>query len=378
MNSEPDSPDTAERPLRAAMIGGGLNSAVGRVHEIAMRMDSKFELVAGCFSRHEDVNRETGRAYRVAPERLHATAEALFEAERGQVDVIVIAAPSDVHAPLIHAALDHDYIVITDKPTVATVAEAEALLTRLGPETDRLFTIFNYTGYSAVREMKRIIGDGEIGTVFKLMIEMPQDGFLRMNNQNSADAIQDWRLKDGEICGLSLDLFTHIHSLALYLTGAHPADAWAKMRSISQVAPDLIDEVDAIVEYDTGMIMNAWYGKAALGYRNGLRIRAFGTEGSLQWLQMNPEEIMMADRFGDMHFKDRLSMDATVANAMRYNRFKGGHPAGFIEAFANYYSDIAGAMHAPANPIGTNLIGLQAAVEGLKLARDMELAHPRH
>jgi hypothetical protein len=25
----------------------------------------------------------------------------------------------------------------------------------------------------------------------------------------------------------------------------------------------------------------------------------------------------------------------------RYNRFKAGHPAGFIEAFANNYSDIA-------------------------------------
>ena len=35
------------KPIKVAMIGGGVNSAVGRVHEIAMKMDNEFDLVAG-------------------------------------------------------------------------------------------------------------------------------------------------------------------------------------------------------------------------------------------------------------------------------------------------------------------------------------------
>ena len=359
-----------EQPLRAAMIGGGVNSAAGRVHEIAMRMDGKFELVAGCFSRHAESNGDSGRVYGVAPDRVYPSSEALLNAERGRVDVIVIAAPSNVHAQLIHAALDRDYTVITDKPTVATVSEAEALLERLGPETDRLFTIFNYTGYPAVREMKRVIGEGEIGTVFKLMIEMPQDSFLRMKNTGSAGAVQDWRLHDDEICGLSLDLFTHIHSLALFLTGAHPVNAWASMRSISQLSPGLIDEVDAIVEYDSGMVMNAWFGKAALGYRNGLRVRAFGTRGSLEWEQMNPEIILHADSTGDLHIIDRVSPRSKIACQQRYNRFKGGHPAGFIEAFANYYSDISDGIKT--GRCSPHLFSLQSVAEGVAWAERIQ------
>lgn len=365
--------DEHSDPLKTAMIGGGLNSAVGRVHEIAMRMDGKFDLAAGCFSRHAKINEQTGREYRVNPTRVYATPQLLFEQERGKLDVIVIATPSNTHGELIHQALDHDFTVITDKPTVATVAEAESLLERLGPETKKLFTIFNYTGYPIVREMKSLIEAGAIGDVFKLMIEMPQDGFLRMKNMNAANNIQAWRLKDGEICGLSLDLFTHIHSLALFLTGAKPVNAWASMRSVSQVAPGLIDEVDAIVEYDNGMLLNAWYGKAALGYRNGLRVRVFGMRGSMHWDQMNPEGLMLTDACGDLHIRDRMSIDTAVLSAMRYNRFKGGHPAGFIEAFSNYYSDIATSIKASGkSPCSRNLISLEMSTEGLGLCANIQ------
>ena len=74
---------------------------------------------------------------------------------------------------------------------------------------------------------------------------------------------------------------------------------------------------------------------------------------------------MMADRFGDIHFKDRLSIDVTVANAMRYNRFKGGHPAGFIEAFSNYYHDVATVIKQSGEK--NNILSVADATEGLRL-----------
>ena len=36
---------------------------------------------------------------------------------------------------------------------------------------------------------------------------------------------------------------------------------------------------------------------------------------------------------------ERGRTELREANDARYNRFKAGHPAGFVEAFANIYSD---------------------------------------
>ncbi|MEK7856197.1 MAG: gfo/Idh/MocA family oxidoreductase, partial [Acidobacteriota bacterium] len=83
-----------------------------------------------------------------------------------------------------------------------------------------------------------------------------------------------------------------------------------------------------------------WFSKSALGHRNGLNLRIYGSEGSAEWCQANPEELLLAFSDGRREILDRASA-VSVANQLRYNRFKSGHPAGFIEAFANLYADIA-------------------------------------
>ncbi|HVK99969.1 MAG TPA: hypothetical protein VM553_09160 [Dongiaceae bacterium] len=87
--------------------------------------------------------------------------------------------------------------------------------------------------------------------------------------------------------------------------------------------------------------MVSWWGKSALGYRNGLRIRVYGSEGSAEWYQMDPETLRFADNKGSSISVDRGASAAGLAMESRYNRFKAGHPSGFIEAFANLYADMA-------------------------------------
>jgi predicted dehydrogenase len=179
-------------------------------------------------------------------------------------------------------------------------------------------------------------------------------------------AIQPWRLQDGEVACVTLDLFVHLHSLVHFVCGGRAEEVTAWSRSISGVAPGLIDEVDAIVRYDSGLVVNAWYGKAVLGYRNGLRLRVFGTRGSLQWHQEDPELMWAADAEGNRMLLDRLSSGSEVTMEARYQRFKAGHPAGFIEAFANYYCDIAEAIRTGRPP--DLLIPLSKVEEGLRVA----------
>lgn len=362
-----NTPKAISKPIKVAMIGGGVNSAVGRVHEIAMKMDNEFDLVAGCFSRNAEFNAESGRQYNVPVHKLYPSAEALIDAVADEVDAVVIATPIKSHAQYIHLALDHNLRVISDKPLLANVQECKELLARIEPDNTQVFSIFNYTGYPAVREMKRRVESGAIGHVFKVMVEMPQDSYMRLTNQNKTKAIQAWRLEDGDISCVSLDLFVHLHSLVNFVCGNTPQAVNAWQRAITNVAPGLIDEVDAVIQYSNNLMVNAWYGKAVLGYRNGLRIRVFGSKGSLQWHQESPELIEAADEAGNRMLLDRISTDSSITAQPRYNRFKAGHPSGFIEAFANYYADIAQAMRD--EKLNTYTLSTGVAAEGLALSQ---------
>lgn len=356
--------------IRTAMIGGGLNSAVGRTHEIAMKMDNRFQLVAGCFSRQPEVNAQTGAAYGVERARVYATPEALLKGETGKIDAVVIATPIGVHDQYIHLALDHGLTVICDKPLLANLTQCRKLLAKVSADSPRVYSIFNYTGYPAMREIRRRVAAGEIGEVFKIMAEMPQDSYLRLKNQGRTSAIQRWRLVDGEVSCLSLDLFVHLHSLVNFITNARPQQVSAWSRAISGVAPGLVDEVDAVIRYDGNLMVNAWYGKAALGYRNGLKIRVFGSRGSYEWVQEEPETVTHANAVGDRLTIDRISATSAVTTESRYNRFKAGHPSGFIEAFANYYWDIADAMAAAR--LNDYTLSTGVAVEGIAVCHAIQ------
>ena len=80
------------------------------------------------------------------------------------------------------------------------------------------------------------------------------------------------------------------------------------------------------------------------GLPQWLRVRIFGDKGAAEWVQTDPEFIWLSDRFGARSMINRASPGVQVANQDRYSRFKPGHPAGFIEAFANYYYDLANSL----------------------------------
>jgi hypothetical protein len=56
---------------------------------------------------------------------------------------------------------------------------------------------------------------------------------------------------------------------------------------------------------------------------------------------MDPEFLSLRSTDGKDSRVHRGSLGCLVASHDRYNRFKAGHPGGFIEAFANMYADIA-------------------------------------
>lgn len=376
MDTSPRTARPVSRPFRVAFLGGNDRSAIGRTHRIAIEMDRQFQLVAGCFSRRAEVNQASAEAYGVPQERTYASLAQLLAAERSALDAIAILTPTDQHHDEVLACLDAGLPVICEKALAASSADAERIQQRLRERQGFLAVTYNYSGYPMVRELKALIAAGILGRLRQIQIEMPQESFSTVDASGQPRAPQNWRLRDGTIPTVSLDLGTHLHSLVNFVTGEQPLRLVAHSTSLGNF-PQVVDSVSCIVEYSAEIECNFWFSKAALGQRNGLRLRVFGELGSAEWAQEQPELLVTADNRGNRQLRDRASEHIDQANLPRYTRFKAGHPAGFIEAFANYYHDVAVALddHLNRKCCSTPYVfGIEESLEGLRLFEAVALS----
>ena len=358
------------RPLRLACLGGGYYSAIGRCHNAALSIDHRFEVMAGCFDLDPEANVFSAMQYGVSRDRTYSTIDELLRNESSNVDAFVILTPTDQHAAHVIQCLERRVPVICEKALAVSIDEARKIEEALASTNGFLAVIYNYLGYPMVRELRAMIAAGRLGTVSQIHVEMPQEGFLRCDEHGEPVVPQDWRLRDHDVPTISLDLAVHLHAFVNFLTHETPMDVAALAGSFGNFR-GIIDNVFCISQYSGALQCSFWFGKSALGYRNGLRVRIFGDKGAAEWVQTDPEFIWLSDRFGARSMIDRASPGVQVANQDRYSRFKPGHPAGFIEAFANYYYDLADSLevrHGIAQHALDDLVyGLPTAMQGIKL-----------
>jgi predicted dehydrogenase len=352
-------------------VGGAPNSAAGYAHYVASRMDGVWRLEAGAFSRNADTNRAAADTYGVPPSRTHDSLDALLTNESGAIDAVVVLTPTPDHARMVEQLLRRGLPVICEKALAMTSAEARALQELCAVENGFLAVIYNYSGYPMVRELRAMIREGVLGEILHFQAEMPQEGFLRTDDKGNKPVPQDWRQKDGPVPTLHLDLAVHLHELVFYLTGEKPLEVVADQASRGWFP--VIDNVSCLARYSNEMQGQLWFSKCALGHRNGLRLRIYGSKASAEWYQLNPEEILLSFADGRRQIFDRAAA-AKVASLPRYNRFKAGHPAGFNEALANLYVDIHAALgryKATGKQESDEVFGADLAVEGLEFLEAM-------
>lgn len=323
------------KKLRIGIIGGGINSAVGYAHFSAINLSNKYEIFCGSFSRKDEINIETGRIYGVLPNHLYNDYQSMIISEKNYIDLVVILTPTNQHYEQILFCIEHNLPIICEKSLTTNYDEIEKI--KLLNKNNFLSVVFNYLSYPMVKELKEIINRGDLGKILQIQIEMQQEGFLRLKN-NEPLKPQSWRLIDGKVPTISLDLGTHVYSLVKFLTNEIPIEVISVENNFGNFE-NVIDDINYMIKYSNGVICNCWISKTALGNRNGLRIRVYGTKGSSEWFQSEPEYLKMADNTGKLYTVDRSSDISTISKENRYNRFKIGHPAGFIEALANFYED---------------------------------------
>jgi predicted dehydrogenase len=103
------------------------------------------------------------------------------------------------------------------------------------------------------------------------------------------------------------------------------------------------DNAHIMLRFNNGAKGMMWASMVAAGHLHGLRIRVYGEKGSLEWVQEQPDELILRLVDGRHQILSR-GFDWLSPAVRRASRLWPGHPEGYLEVFANIYSDIADAV----------------------------------
>jgi predicted dehydrogenase len=312
--------------IQTAMVGGGIGGFIGEIHRMAIRLDDRFQLVAGALSSDAD------RAMQSADElgiRGYATWEELFENEKKNIECVVIVTPNESHAEIATEALQAGYHVILDKPMTRTLKEAVALAKTVASSNCVFAMTYTYTGYPMVRQMKQRIASGEIGKVRAVSVDYRQ-GWLAEPIELDGQKQASWRTdprKSGT--GALGDIGSHAEQLVRFTTGLAIEQVRGDVHSIVK-GRKVDDHACVQLKMEGGVVGDLVCSQVCTGERNSVSIRVWGDKGSLTWFHDSCDELKYTA-------KDNTE---TISHCIN-NRAPSGHPAGFVEAFANLYRDCA-------------------------------------
>lgn len=349
--------------LRMGMVGGGPGSFIGPVHRIAAELDREIELVAGAFSSDPARSRAAGESYRIDGARAYPDLDTMLreEAKRSDgIDFVAVTTPNFHHLPAVRAALAWGLPVICDKPATATLAEAEEMA-RLVHDAGLPFALtYTYSGYPLAREARARVAAGAIGAVRKVVVEYPQ-GWLA---GEAAGKQAEWRVDPSRAGagGCIADIGVHAFHLAEFVTGLRVTRILA---DLGAVVPSrlLDDDCQILLRFENGARGALLASQISVGERNGLRIRVYGDAGGLDWKQENPNVLVLH------HIDGRTELiqagDASLGvDAVAGSRTPGGHPEGYLEAFANIYRDFARQLRGEP---GSLVPGMEDGLRGMRL-----------
>ena len=331
------------RRLRLGMVGGGQGAFIGAVHRIAARLDDRYELVAGAFSSDPGRGRASAAELGVSHERAYGSyAEmAAAEAARGDgIDIVAIVTPNHLHHGPATAFLEAGIHVICDKPLTTTLADALDLAETVR-RTGLVFGLtHNYTGYPMVRQAREMVLAGKLGAIRVVQVEYPQD-WLSEKIEDAGHKQAAWRTdpKQAGPAGSVGDIGTHAHNLATFITGLELTELCAELTTFVP-GRALDDNAHMLLRFDGGARGHLWVSQVAPGNENGLNIRIYGETGGIYWRQDHPDYLHYSPLGEPPRALTRGGAGAGPA-AARVTRVPPGHPEGYLEGFANIYSDIA-------------------------------------
>ena len=340
---------TAEetRKVRVGMVGGGPGAGIAETHRTAMRLDDRYVIVGGVFSRDPEKSLAAANKLHLPEDRIYTDYVAMAEAESrrkdNRIDAVVIVTQTASHYEIARKFLEAGINVICDKPLCLKLAEAKEL-TNLVDRGGLIFCLtHNYSGYAMVRHAARMVRNGDLGKVRVVQAEHASGWAVKLLEKEGHPQAA-WRT-DPQVLGdasVLYDLGTHAHHLSRFVTGLEITEVAAEMNQIVE-GRAIKDNANLLLRFSNGARGALWASMAAVGNEHGLRIRVYGDRGSLAWHHEDPHHLRYCPIDGAPQVlaqgADWLSIDAR-----RWTRVGLGHPEGFFEAFANLYTEVADAL----------------------------------
>ncbi|MEM7069381.1 MAG: Gfo/Idh/MocA family oxidoreductase [Pseudomonadota bacterium] len=335
--------ENLNRRIRLGMVGGGNDAFIGGVHRIASRIDDRYELVAGALSSTPEKSRSSGEA--IGLPRIYDDFKqmAIREARRKDgIEAVSIVTPNNVHYVAAREFLKRGIHVICDKPLTSTLVDAKKLVAAVEKSSALFILTHNYTGYPMVRQAQEMVANGELGTLRVVQVEYPQDWLTVQQDFKQAE----WRT-DPERSGAggsTGDIGTHAYNLMCFVTGLKAESLAADLQAFVP-GRKVDDNAHVMLRFKGGARGMLWSSQVAPGNENALRLRVYGDKGGLEWAQEDPNYLWYTP-FGEPKRLITRNGSGAGGAAARVSRIPPGHPEGYLEGFANIYSEAAEAIMA--------------------------------
>ena len=322
------------KKFQLGVVGGGPKSWIGHVHRISSRFDNQYEIVAGVFSRNSKLSKNFGQTLGILKERCYSNFREMAEREaerKDGINVVAIMTPPSSHQIIAEKFIDKNIHVISDKPFAGNLTQAKKLFKKINSNKKIKYALtHNYSAYPMVREAKVLVEKGKIGKVEYVNVEYVQDWSDGESiSQKNAKKKFKWKI-DKKIVGASAvlnEIGSHAYHMATYISGLKGETIFADIKQVSNKIK-MDNNAQVMINFNNGAKGMFWTSVMARGGVYGLRIRIFGTKGSLEWVQNDPNYLKLNPSNGAVKFIERGFFNAELSK--KFSRLKFGHPEGYL------------------------------------------------
>lgn len=330
--------DAPLRRLRLGMVGGAQGGNIGRSHRAAALLDGRWEVVAGALSRDPAVAAASAVRWLIEPDRSYPDYRTMAEREAGRedrIDAVTVCTHNDTHHPIARTFLDYGFHVICDKPLTTSLENARDLVRAARAADRHLFVTYTYSGYPMVRLARDMIRAGELGEIRSVAVEYASQYQTELGDP--ADWQNDPALSGplGVVAGTG----THAFHIAEFVTGLRVEQLSADLASLVP-GHRLDDHATMHLRFGNRARGYLWNTTIAPGNENGLSFRVHGSSGGLVWHQEHPNHLRYTPTNAQPQILTRGGFKTSAA-ADSVTRVPSGHPEGYLEAFANLYTEVA-------------------------------------
>jgi len=321
--------------LNIAMIGTGF---MGKAHSNAFRQvghffDSPYELGLKVVCGRNQNKLESSAAQWGWAE---TATDWLAVVGRPDIDVVDIAVPNALHAPIAIAAAQAGKIVLCEKPLATSLAEAESMAKAMRAVPSLVW--FNYRRIPAVAFAKRLISEGRIGQTYHYRAL-----YLNQSGSDPSKATT-WRYRRSEAgMGAAGDLLSHSIDAALYLNG--PITELTAMTQTFVPGRDVDDATLLLARFANGSVGTFEATRYGVGCRNR---KTFEINGSKGMLRFNLEELNQLEFLDATEPSSQQGLrNLTVTgpdHPYSQNFWKPGHIIGYEHTFIAALGDFLGAL----------------------------------